>query len=70
MDADEMVEVCTLRDAIKAEIIKNALADEGIACEIENESQAAMTGIFDIRILVPAWRADQARKLIESHDHA
>ncbi|MCA9103585.1 MAG: DUF2007 domain-containing protein [Pirellulales bacterium] len=69
MDADELVEVCTVRDAIKAEIIKNALADEGIPCDIENESQAAMTGIFDIRIMVPAWHADHARKLIESHDH-
>lgn len=67
MEADELVTVHTVRDQGLAEIIKAALHDEGIACELGGESQGAFTGTFDIDILVKAVDADRARKIIEVH---
>lgn len=69
MDANELVTVYTLNDATQAELIRNALHDEGIACEIDGENQAGLTGILEIKILCRAVDADRARKFIESHEH-
>jgi len=64
----QLVTVYTVDNLVKAEIIQNALHDEGIRCFLEGESQAGgLTGI-EIKIQVPVANADRARKLIESHD--
>jgi hypothetical protein len=68
MDANEMVSVYRLSDPVKAEILKNALIDHGIRCELGGESQAGFTGLFEISILVRSRDADRARAFIESHD--
>ena len=68
MDIDEPVSVYKLRDITTAEIIKNFLQSEGVACHIGGESQAGLTGIIDIDILVHAEDANRARKLLESHE--
>ena len=66
-DAD-LVTVYTLKSAANAEIIKNALEAEGIPCSLDNESQAGLTGIFDIGVLVRAADEARARELIEEHE--
>ena len=68
MDPNELELVYTLNDSNKAEIIKNALEAEGIKCEIENEHQAGLTGIFEVALFVRVADADRARKLIGSHE--
>lgn len=68
METNDLVTVYTLNDPNKAEIIKHALMAEGIACELEGESQAGFTGLFEIEVVVKAIDADRARKIIESHD--
>ncbi len=68
MEADDLVTVHTVKDPTLAEIIKLALHEEGIACEIGGESQAGLAGAFDIDLLVKAVDADRAKKIIESHD--
>jgi hypothetical protein len=67
MEALDLVSVYTIRNPATAEIVKNALEVEGIPCQLENESQAGLTGIFDIQVLVRSADADRARDLIESH---
>lgn len=68
MDDLDLVTVYTLKNATNAEIIKNALEDEGIPARLDNESQAGLTGIFDIAVLVRAADEARARELIESHE--
>lgn len=67
MEASELIVVYTAKDPNEAEIIHNALQAEGIASFIEGEHQAGLSGIFDVKVLVPAIDADRARKLIETH---
>jgi hypothetical protein len=70
MDPKELVPVYTVSAPAAAEIIKNFLHAEGIRSFIENEDQAGLEGLSGnaIRILVPAERADEARKLIRQHE--
>ena len=68
MDPNELVAIYSVTNPVKAEIIKNALEDEGIECAIGNETQAGFTGVLDIRILVRASDADRAKELIEENE--
>jgi hypothetical protein len=70
MDTNDLVAVYTVANPVKAEIIKNALAEEGIHCFIEGENQAGEAGLIGIaiRLLVPAGEAKQAAKFIEQHE--
>jgi Putative prokaryotic signal transducing protein len=65
MEAQEPIEVYTVTDPTKAEMIRNALHQEGILCEISGEGQAGFTGVFEIKILTRAIDADRARRIIE-----
>ena len=67
-DGDELVTVYTLKDPYKAEIIKNALRDEGIRCDLDGKGQAGLSEVLDIGVLVRAQDADRARGLIERHE--
>ena len=67
MDADDLISVCTFSDPGKAEIIKNALLEEGIRCGLGGEHQAGFAGIFAIDVLVRAADAERARALIQAH---
>jgi hypothetical protein len=67
MDADDLVTVYTLNDPGTAEIIKQALQAEGIRCELGGQHQAALTGLFEIDVLVREADYDRALKFIESH---
>jgi hypothetical protein len=67
MDELDLIEVYSVKNLATAEIVKNALEAEGIACRLDNESQAGLTGIFDIKVLVRAADEDRARELIATH---
>jgi hypothetical protein len=68
MEPNDLVTVYTLTDPNKAEIIKGALQAEGIHCELGGETQAGFTGLWDIEVMVRAEDADQAEKIIQSHE--
>lgn len=70
MDPNDLVTVYTLGDPIKAEIIRNALQDEGIRCFLEGHNQAGALSLmaFEIKIQVPAADADRAARFIEQHE--
>ncbi len=67
MDEHDLVEVYSVKNSATAEIIKNALEAEDIPCRLDNESQAGLTGIFDVKVLVRASDEARARELIETH---
>jgi hypothetical protein len=71
VDAKELVSVYTVANSVEAQIIKNALQDEGIRAFIEGGNQAAEAGLvgLPIDIEVAAADADRARKFIEHHQH-
>lgn len=70
MDPNELVTVYSVSNPIEAEIIKNALVDEGIACVLDNEHQAAEAGLIglEIKIQVPAGQASRARDFVAAHE--
>jgi hypothetical protein len=70
MATHDLVTVYTVSNAIEAEIIKNALEDEGIHCEIEGEHQAGEAGLtgIEIKLQVPAADAARAKAFIADHD--
>lgn len=67
VDASELVSIYQSSNPGEAEIIKSALLEEGIPCELGGESQAGFTGMFAIDVLVRAVDAERAREFIESH---
>jgi hypothetical protein len=70
MDPNEPVRVYSVSDPVEAELVKNALQDEGIRCFLDGDNQAAMPGnpAVSIHVLVEAAHADRARQLIRAHE--
>jgi hypothetical protein len=68
-DPEEHVVVHTFSDPNTAEIVANALRDEGIACEIEGEQQAGFTGVgaLTVRLLVRAIDRARAEEILDAH---
>ncbi len=60
-----LVTVYTVGDAVKAELIRNALQEHGIRCELGGEHQAGFTGTFAVDVIVLEKDREQAAKLIE-----
>ncbi len=72
MASDELVTVYAARDAVQAEIIKNALEGEGMRCFLEQEDQAGLAGLMNIsvKVQVPASEAERARRFIRDHERS
>ena len=68
MDARDLISVYSCINAGEAEVLRNALQSEGIACRIDGEGQAGLAGVLELRLLVRAIDADRARAYIEKHE--
>ena len=68
--ADDLATVATVANPVEAEVIRNALKDNGIHACIEGETQAGVVGILGIPVKVQVRVADfdRASKFIRSHD--
>ena len=66
-DPNEFVTVYTNNDSTQAELVRAALASQGIACWLVGEHQAGFSGVLDIDIQVRAKDADRAHKFIKQH---
>src|SRR5260370_41458334 len=64
MDSQDPIEVYTVTDPTLAELIRNALHEEGIVCEISGEGQGGFSGVLEIQILTKASDAERARGII------
>ena len=63
-DANEVEVIYMTHDVYEAEIIRNELHEAGIKCELDGESQGGFTEIVETKLLVHAWDADRARRMI------
>lgn len=68
-DVNEPVAVYTTTNLAEAEIVKNALAAEGIRCGLDAETQGGFAGLFAVKVLVRAWDEERARQVIAQHTH-
>lgn len=68
MEPHDLVTVYSVNNPTHAEIIRNFLQSEGIACELGGEKQMGLAGIMQIDILVRAEDADRATRLIAQHE--
>ena len=66
MEPQEVVTVDVVTNPLEAQMVANILRTDGIACTIEGSGQAGVTGNVEVRILVKAWDADRARKLLKA----
>ncbi|MCA9000206.1 MAG: DUF2007 domain-containing protein [Planctomycetaceae bacterium] len=69
-DNERLVSVYRSSDVGRAEVIRAALIGEGIECAIENEHQAGLTGVTEVRLHVSEGDAERAREFIRSHEHS
>lgn len=69
-DNDRLVTVYVSTDVGRLEVIQAALGDAGIDSAIENERQAALTGVLESRLLVRADDETAAREFIAEHERA
>ena len=62
--------VYTTNDPTTANLIRNLLQDNGIKCLLDGADQPLGAGFIanEIRVIVEAGHADEARKLIAPHD--
>ena len=67
-DDQELVTIYEAYDETDAEIVKLALAGEEIASVIDNEHQAGLTGILQVKLQVSSEDAEQARQFIRDHE--
>jgi hypothetical protein len=70
MEPQDPIEVYSVTDPTLAELIRNALREEGIVCEISGEGQGGFSGVFEMQILTRAADADRARRIctaLEQH---
>ena len=70
MNPSDLVTVYTVSNSIEANILRNALADEGIECFLQGENQAAESGLMalPIQVQVPAEHAEAARAFFVEHE--
>jgi hypothetical protein len=64
-DANEVVVIFTTHDVYEAELLRNELHDAGIASELDGETQGGFTDLVETKLLVRAWDADRARRVIQ-----
>lgn len=64
MTDEKFVLVKTVSNPALAEIVKNALEDEGIPCFLQNEHQGGFVGVLGIQILVPSEHLAHAAAVI------
>jgi hypothetical protein len=66
MDGTEPIEIYTVNNPMIAEMIRNALQEEGIACELSGEAQGGFAGVLDeIQIMTKAADAERALAIIK-----
>jgi hypothetical protein len=63
--ADELATVYTTTHPADAEMVRVALAEEGLAAFVDGAKQGGLAGVLDIHVCVAQHDAEQARLIIE-----
>ena len=64
MSSHEISNIFATRDPMQASMVGLALREDGIDCQIENEHQAGLSGVLEMKVYVPSEKEDRARELI------
>ena len=64
MTSHEISQVFATRDVMQANMVRLALEEEGIKCQIDNEHQAGLTGVLEMSVFVPADQEERASEVI------
>lgn len=64
MASHELRTVFTTRDQMRADMIRMALNEQDIVCEIENEHQAGLAGVLEMKVNVRAEDEDRAKEVL------
>ncbi len=67
--SDSLETVYSTTNVMEAEFIKMTLEGEGIRCMLENEHQAGLTGVFEIKVDVMASKVEHAKQIISEIEH-
>lgn len=62
---DELATVYTTTHLADAEMVRLALADEGLAAFVDGPTQGGLVGVLQVHVCVARHDAEQARQLIE-----
>ncbi|MGH7134319.1 MAG: DUF2007 domain-containing protein [Pirellulales bacterium] len=65
MTDDELATVYTTTHPADAEMVRLALADEGLAAFVDGPTQGGLVGVLQVHVCVARHEAEQARQLIE-----
>lgn len=67
--SDDLERVYYTTNVLEAEFLKMTLEGEGIRCLLENEHQAGLTGVLEIKLDVASSDAVRAKEIIEEVRH-
>jgi hypothetical protein len=67
-DDQELVTIYQAHDELDAEVVKIALAVEGISGVVDNQHQAGLTGVLPVHLQVSSADAEWARHFIRDHE--
>jgi hypothetical protein len=67
-DDQELVTIYQAHDELDAEVVKIALAEEGISGVVDNQHQAGLTGVLPVHLQVSSGDAERARHFIRDHE--
>lgn len=65
MTDDELATVYTTTHPADAEMVRLALAEEGLAAFVDGGQQGGLVGVLQVHVCVPRPDADRARQLID-----
>jgi Putative prokaryotic signal transducing protein len=65
---EQLVPVFSTTSFTEAEILRNVIKEEGIPCELDNQNQAGLTGILEIKGLVMTSHEVRAKLLLSKYE--
>jgi len=65
---EQLVPVFSTTSFTEAELLKNVIQEEGIPCELDNQNQAGLAGILEIKGFVLTSHEVRARLLLAKYE--
>lgn len=68
MDTAQPVAIYSTNNPVEAQVLRNALEEEGIQAVVDSTTAGGLVGIQTIHLLVHAADAERARAIVMAHD--
>jgi hypothetical protein len=63
----DLFKICSLSDPYQADLVKVALLDHGLKCELDNVHQGGLAGVLAIDVLILKSDLEEATDVINQH---